>query len=137
MQARLAQLQAERAAALKISVPFLTAELLAVARESRALGQGSAAAQAYMGIAKMHGFLVDRHQVDAFVRRPSASPESPDEMSEVEWMKTHGLITVIDHEDTTAILSEPAEVVSSSSDEDTTDMLTPTDKSPLEGSGSG
>jgi hypothetical protein len=45
-----------------------------------------------MGVAKLHGLLVDRQQVDLLVRRPSASPEAPDEMSEADWLAHHAPI---------------------------------------------
>lgn len=89
VQARIAELRAERDAAARISVPFLTGELLRDAGLARKLGQLSAAVGALQLIAKMHGFLIDRHQAELIVRAPSASPETPDEMTEAQWLARH------------------------------------------------
>jgi hypothetical protein len=86
VQARKAEIIAQRHAARPISVERLSADLLAVAAESRALGQGSAAVAALMGAAKLNGLIVDKVQQDVLVRKPSASPESPDEMSAEQWL---------------------------------------------------
>ncbi len=60
---RIAELQAQHRARLDVTVESLTAEL----EEARALaianGQASAAVQATMGIAKLHGLLVERTEV--------------------------------------------------------------------------
>jgi hypothetical protein len=87
--ARRQELIAAKMAAQPMGVPFLTGELIAVAGEARALGQGSAAVQALMGVAKLHGLLVDRVQADVLVRKPSASPESPDDLSAEEWLNQY------------------------------------------------
>lgn len=86
VQARKQELLAARAARQPMSAQFLAAEALATASESRALGQGSAAIAAYQLIAKLHGLLIDRQQTEVLVRKPSASPESPDEMSAEQWL---------------------------------------------------
>ena len=84
--ARRNELIAAKAARQPITAAFLTTELIAVAGESRALGQGSAAVAALMGAAKLQGLIVDKVQQDVLVRKPSASPESPDEMSAEQWL---------------------------------------------------
>ncbi len=60
---RIAELQAQHRARLDVTVESLTAEL----EEARALaikkGHASAAVQATMGIAKLHGLLIDRAEV--------------------------------------------------------------------------
>jgi len=86
VQARKAEMLAARAARQPMSAEFLSREALAVAIESRALGQGSAAIAAYQLVAKLHGLLVDKVQQEVLVRKPSASPESPDEMSAEQWL---------------------------------------------------
>jgi DNA-directed RNA polymerase subunit RPC12/RpoP len=86
VQARKAELMAARAARQPMTAAFLSGEALAVAHESRALGQGSAAVAAYQLVAKLNGLIVDKVQQDVLVRKPSASPESPDEMTAEEWM---------------------------------------------------
>ncbi len=60
--------------------------------------QASAASQAAMGIAKLHGYLIEKHQVDAIVRRPSALPDGPDEMSEADWLEQFGGAALIEHD---------------------------------------
>jgi hypothetical protein len=70
----------------------LTTELIAIAGESRALGQGSAAVAAMMGVAKLQGLLIDKVDLNAVVRKPSESPESPAEMSEAEWASAFGVV---------------------------------------------
>jgi hypothetical protein len=87
---------AAKAARQPMTAEFLTRELVAVAGESRALGQGSAAVAAFMGIAKIQGLIIDRVQSDVLVRKPSATPESPDDMSPEEWLGEYTL--TIDHE---------------------------------------
>lgn len=84
--ARRQEIIAQRAAAAPISVERLSREMLAVALESRALGQGSAAVAAYMGVAKIQGLIVDRVQQDVLVRKPTNDPQSPDEMSAEQWL---------------------------------------------------
>jgi len=90
------ELIAARAARQPMTADFLSRELMVVAAESRALGQGSAAVQAMMGIAKLQGLIIDRVQSDVLVRKPSATPESPDDMSPEEWLGEYTL--TIDHE---------------------------------------
>ena len=64
-------------------------EALATATEARALGQGSAALQGYQLVAKLHGLLIDRQQTDVLIRKPSASPESPDDMDADAWLSQY------------------------------------------------
>lgn len=93
--ARLEQLKAHEAAARRITLPFLTRELLDTAWEARAIGQHGAASSCYTTIGKMHGLLTDKLQVDVAIRKPSASPDSPDDMTESAWLESAGL--VIEH----------------------------------------
>jgi len=86
VQQRKAEIVASKVAAEPVSAASLSREALAVAGESRALGQGSAAIAAYQLVAKLHGLLIDRQQTEVLVRKPSASPESPDEMSAEQWL---------------------------------------------------
>src|SRR4029079_13017624 len=69
VQLRVAQLRAHEAAAARVTIQSVTEMLTTVYDEARASKQYAPAAQAAMGIAKMHGFLIERHQVDAVVRR--------------------------------------------------------------------
>ena len=50
--------------------------------------QASAAAQAAMGIAKLHGMIIDRAQIDAIIRKPAATTDASDEMSEEDGCAT-------------------------------------------------
>ena len=97
-KARRAELIAAKAAAMPISVEYLTREALATAGEARALGQGSAALQGYQLVAKLHGLLVDRVQADVLVRKPSASPDSPDDMAADEWLSQYAVTAQIPKE---------------------------------------
>jgi len=97
VQQRRQELLAARAAAQPISVEFLTRELVAIAGESRALGQGSAATQAMMGVAKLHGLLVDKVQSDVLIRKPSSSPESPDDMAAEAWLEQYANTKLIEN----------------------------------------
>jgi hypothetical protein len=91
VQQRKAELLAAKVAREPVGVPFLVGEALAVAHEARALGQGSAAIQAYQLIAKLHGLLVDRVQQDVLIRKPSASPDSPDDMAAEDWLSQYAV----------------------------------------------
>jgi hypothetical protein len=95
VQARIAQLRADWAAAERVTIPFLTRELFATAAEARAALQHGAAVSAYTTIGKMHGLLTDKLQVDVAIRKPSALPDSPDDMTETAWLESAGL--VIEH----------------------------------------
>ena len=78
-----------------ITTTFLTRELLAVAGEARTIGQGSAAVAAYQTVAKLHGLLVDKVQMDALVRKPTESPDAPAEMSEEDWLTKYGVVNLL------------------------------------------
>jgi hypothetical protein len=110
VQQRKSELLAARHAASPISAAFLTGELLATAAESRALGQGSAAQACYMGVAKLHGLIVDRVQADVLVRKPANNPDSPDEMTAEAWLSDFG-VTVIEHNSTATIPAQPETIV--------------------------
>ena len=61
--ARVQQLQAEHRRAHNVTIESLTKELEEARTLAIANGQASAAVQATMGIAKLHGLLVDRAEV--------------------------------------------------------------------------
>jgi hypothetical protein len=98
--ARRQEIIAAKAARQPITVEYLSRELLAVSSEARALAQTSAAAQALMGVAKLHGLLVDKVQADILVRKPSASPESPDDLSAEEWLNQYASAKLIEQKPT-------------------------------------
>ena len=64
------QLRAENANASQITVQSVTQMLVAAFELSITEGQSGAATQTAMGLAKLHGFLVDRQQVDAVIHKP-------------------------------------------------------------------
>lgn len=91
VKARIEQIRASDAAARRVTLPFLTGSLIRVAGLAEGSGQHGAAVAAWMGIGKLHGLLVDRTQTELVLRRPSAEPESPDEMSEEQWLAKHSI----------------------------------------------
>jgi len=109
VQARLEQLRAHNAAARRVSLPFLTDGLLDAAAIAKRTNQASAMAQAYMGIAKLHGFLIDKSQTELIIRRPSMEPTSPDEMTEEQWINQHALVDYV-NSPLNNIAPEPATV---------------------------
>jgi hypothetical protein len=103
VQARQSELIEARLAAQPITVQYLTREALATVGEARALGQGSAALQGYQFVAKLHGLLVDKVQADVLVRKPSASPESPDDMDAQDWLNQYASTKLIEQKTTDAV----------------------------------
>jgi len=96
--ARKAELEAQKAvvsrAATRVTAELITRELLEVARLAKQDKQLGAASAALMGVAKIHGMLVEKHQVDALIRRPTTAISGPDQMTELQWLQDFG--TVID-----------------------------------------
>jgi hypothetical protein len=86
VKARIAQLLAQNAAAQSVTIEFITKNLIDVYRLAVVEKQANAAVQAMMGVAKLHGLIVDKVQADVLIRKPSASPESPDDMSAEDWL---------------------------------------------------
>ena len=107
---RIAQLREEIDAAQRVSLPFLTRGLLRAAGLAEGSGNPAAMAQAYLGVAKLHGFLIDRQQVDLMVRRPSPSPESPDEMTEEAWLAAHGPSITLEPESRAIVVPKYSQV---------------------------
>jgi len=105
--ARRQELIASRHASRPITVEYLTNEALATASEARALGQGSAAITGYQLVAKLHGLLIDRQQTDVLIRKPSASPESPDDMEASAWLEQYANTKLIENN----TVEEPASSV--------------------------
>jgi hypothetical protein len=108
VKTRRSELEAAKALAVRattrITAETLTAELQSIAAAASAAKQYAAASAAIMGIAKIHGMLVEKHIVDAVVRRPSLQPVGPDEMTELEWLKEYSPTTIIDSNDSIDIL---------------------------------
>jgi hypothetical protein len=61
-------------------------------------------------VAKLHGLLIDRQQTDVLIRKPSASPESPDDMAADEWLSQYAVTNQIAKEPE----PEPAETLNTS-----------------------
>jgi hypothetical protein len=95
-------------------VKFLTTELLAISLEARALGQQSAAVAGLQTVAKLHGLMIDKMQVDALVRKPTESPDAPSEMSEEDWLTKYGVVN---------LLPSPMQPMVSVPDDRTTDLV--------------
>ena len=88
VQARITELHEQRAAISHVTLESLTAELLATADEARALEQPGAAVSAYTTIAKMHGMLIDKQQIDlTVISKPMASPTHEIDLSPEEWSR--------------------------------------------------
>ena len=94
VQERRNEMIVAKAAEEPITTTYLTRELLAVGLEARRIGQGSAAVAAYQTVAKLHGLLIDKVQVDALVRKPSEEPGAPAEMSEEDWLTKYGVVNL-------------------------------------------
>ena len=55
------------------------------------------AATAVTGIAKLHGLVIDRQQIEAVIRKPSYDPNAEPAMSEAEWFEQFGSVPAIDY----------------------------------------
>jgi hypothetical protein len=104
---RIFQLRRYQSAATRITLPFLTSQLLEIAQLATEAAQYNAAQSAVLGIAKLHGFMVDRSLVEVSLRKPAATPESPDEMDEAQWLRDYGL-------QLEAVAEQPADTTQSS-----------------------
>ena len=89
--ARIGQIQADMAAAARVSVESLTKMLITTYDLAITTKQASAAAQAVMGIGKLHGLLIDKTHLETTLRKPAATPDAADEMTEAEWMSQYGI----------------------------------------------
>jgi len=114
VKARRQEIVAARMATQPITVKFLTTELLAISLEARALGQQSAAVAGLQTVAKLHGLMIDKMQVDALVRKPTESPDAPSEMSEEDWLTKYGVVN---------LLPSPMQPMVSVPDDRTTDLV--------------
>lgn len=89
--ARLAELQAEAAKDTKITVRSLTEDLIRLRELAEANKQTAAGVAAVGLIAKLHGLIVDRAEVEQTIRRkPVADPGAPSEMSLQAWQRKYG-----------------------------------------------
>jgi hypothetical protein len=86
---RLAELQAKAVQKHEITMERLTEDLLGVYADARKNGQYSAAVAAHALIARMHGFVVDRAQVDIVHHKPARLPTRKLELTEAEWLRLY------------------------------------------------
>lgn len=74
----------------KVTIQTVTQMLVDVYQDGRKYKQVGAAATAAMGIAKLHGLLVDR--VEDVTRKPARHPDAPLEIEVEHWLTDHGLL---------------------------------------------
>ncbi len=87
---RIAEIQATHAVANAVTVNTITEMLrtaYAIAIETK---QASAASAAAYNLAKVHGLVIEKSQVDATMRRPASTPDAPEYMTEEEWVAQFG-----------------------------------------------
>lgn len=84
VQARVAELQQRAAIRTEITIEKLTAMLVEDRDLARELGQSGPAVSATEKLGKLHGFFVERQEVEQTTRVISAEP-----LSEDEWIATH------------------------------------------------
>lgn len=56
------------------------------------------AVAAITGVAKLHGLVVDRAQIEAVIRKPSFDPNADATVSETEWLEQFGSKIAIDYQ---------------------------------------
>jgi hypothetical protein len=78
---------AKRRALTCVTTDFVTGMLVKAYELAIQVAQPAAAAAAAMDIAKLHGLVIERAQLEAVIRKPSDTPDSPDTMSEQEWLQ--------------------------------------------------
>jgi len=84
---RLADMEAAKRISDSVTVQSVSLMLADVYDDARRFKQIGAAATAAMGIAKLHGLLVDR--VEDITRRPARSPDAPLEIEIDSWLTEH------------------------------------------------
>ena len=87
---RIGDLQAQHAKDNSVTIATITVMLRDAYNLSMETKQASSASQAAMGLAKLHGLIVDKSQVDTLVRKPAATPDAPDFMTEEDWIAQFG-----------------------------------------------
>jgi hypothetical protein len=88
--ARLAEMERDRAISERVTIETVTRMLADVYADGRRYKQIGAAATAAMGIAKLHGLLIDR--TEDVTRRPARSPDAPLEIEVEHWLTEHKLL---------------------------------------------
>lgn len=87
---RMEEMAAAQRISEAVSVHSVTGMLAEVYDDARRYKQIGAAATAAMGIAKLHGLLVDK--LEDVTRRPARSPDAPLEIEVEHWLHEHKLI---------------------------------------------
>ena len=82
--ARVKEIQAENALAARISVASVTKMYLAIYDKAMANDDLGPATAAVTGVAKLHGLVIDRAQIEAVIRKPSFDPNAEETMSEAD-----------------------------------------------------
>jgi len=90
LQNRLAEMERDKALSELVTVHTVTRMLGTVYDGATRDRQHGAAATAAMGIAKLHGLLVDK--LEDVTRRPARSPDAPLEIEVEHWLTEHKLI---------------------------------------------
>lgn len=85
VRGRIAELQLEAARESKITVMDLVKELQAFARLSKQCKQPGAGVGAVMGIGKLLGFVIDKAEIDATLRKPARRATTDTKISLEEW----------------------------------------------------
>jgi len=98
VRSRLAEVQEENAYAAQVTVGYISRELRNTYLLATTEKQHGAATQALLGLAKLHGMIVDRAQIEAVIRKPSFDPKAEETMSEAEWFEQFGSKTAIDYQ---------------------------------------
>ena len=88
--ARVKELQRQNAIAAQVTVASVTEMYLEIYRGAMAAKEYPPAATAITGIAKLHGLVIDRQQIEAVIRKPSFDPNAEATMSEAEWLEKFG-----------------------------------------------
>ena len=96
--ARVKEIQAENALAARISVASVTKMYVAIYDKAMANDDLGPATAAVTGVAKLHGLVIDRAQIEAVIRKPSFDPNAEETMSEADWFEQFGSKTAIDYQ---------------------------------------
>ena len=96
--ARVKEIQAENALAARISVASVTKMYVAIYDKAMANDDLGPATAAVTGVAKLHGLVIDRAQIEAVIRKPSFDPNAEEMMSESAWFEQFGSKTAIDYQ---------------------------------------
>ncbi|RWG82877.1 MAG: Terminase small subunit [Mesorhizobium sp.] len=84
---RIAELRARQARRLDITVESVTRMLIEDRAAALAAKQMGAAVAASMNLAKLHGLIVDKSEVESVVRKPMREPAQVRQMTLEEWQR--------------------------------------------------